>query len=334
MAVWIVRAGRYGEREEYAISNNVVVIGWDELPDISNINSREEMAAICQETYPDEKPKTLNNWAAQLWAFKGRIQNGDIIVLPLKTRSQIALGKVTGNYEYSESNVSGCKHFRRVDWIYTDLPRSTFDQDLLYSFGAFLTVCQIQRNNAEERIKEIISGKLVKKVSPQNVDETEGVTDLSEYARDQIRDYIGRKFRGHDLERLVNEILKAQGYSTYQSPPGSDGGVDIIAGRGSMGFEPPRLCVQVKSSDSPVDVTVLRELQGILKNFGAQQGLLVSWGGFKTSVISEARRLFFEIRLWDADNIVSALTENYDNLSDEIQAEIPLKQTWVLVLEE
>ena len=32
------------------------------------------------------------------------------------------------------------------------IPRSRFDQDLLFSFGAAMTVCQIKRNNAEERI--------------------------------------------------------------------------------------------------------------------------------------------------------------------------------------
>jgi restriction system protein len=92
--------------------------------------------------------------------------------------------------------------------------------------------------------------------------------------------------------------------------------------------------VQVNSSDSPIDVTILRELQGVMKNFGAQHGLLVSWGGFKSSVIAEAKRLFFEIRLWDAGDLVDALIENYEKLSEDIQAELPLKQTWILVLVE
>lgn len=43
-----------------------------------------------------------------------------------------------------------------------------------------------------------------------------------------------------------------------------------------MGFEAPRLCVQVKSGDDPVDVTVLRELRGVMKAYRAEQGLIVS----------------------------------------------------------
>ena len=46
-----------------------------------------------------------------------------------------------------------------MKWIKTDIPRARFDQDLLYTFGAFLTVCQIKRHNAEERIKAMLGGQ-------------------------------------------------------------------------------------------------------------------------------------------------------------------------------
>lgn len=63
---------------------------------------------------------------------------------------------------------------------------------------------------------------------------------------------------------------------------------------------------------------------------------ITNWvgGGFKNSVISEARRLFFESRLWEAGDLVRALLANYDRLSEDIRAEIPLKRLRVLVLEE
>jgi len=100
-----------------------------------------------------------------------------------------------------------------------------------------------------------------------------------------------------------------------------------------MGFDRPRLAVQVKSSDSPADVSVVRELQGVMPRFGADQGLVVSWGGFKDSVLREARQLFFAIRLWDAGDLVGAIQRNYQNLTPELQAELPLKQLWALVID-
>jgi restriction system protein len=93
------------------------------------------------------------------------------------------------------------------------------------------------------------------------------------------------------------------------------------------------MAIQVKSSDLPVDVGVLRELQGVMPAFGADRGLVISWGGFRDSVIREARRLFFSIRLWDAGDIVSALQDAYEQLPPELKAEVPLRRIWYLALD-
>ena len=337
VAVWLVRAGSRGELEQRALEQGLSIIGWPEMPDLSHVASREELRALIQRTYPNASVSKVSNSLGQLWAFRERMQDGDLVVLPSKSRAAIAIGRVTGPYQYRPDMPGGGTHVRPTKWLRTDIPRAAFGQDLLYSFGAFMTVCQITRNNAQQRIQAVLEGKPDQVVSrPKPPDDArdeseEESLDLETYARDQIMDHIGRSFRGHDLSRLVNDLLRAQGYRTQFSLPGPDGGVDIIAGAGPMGFDLPRLCVQVKSSDTPVDVGVLRELQGVMRNFGAQQGLLVSWGGFKNTVLEDSRRLFFEVRLWDAGDIISALLQHYDQLPEDIQAELPLKRIWVLV---
>ncbi len=40
-------------------------------------------------------------------------------------------------------------HWRTVKWLNTDVPRSNFDQDLPYSFGAFMTICKIKRKRVQ-----------------------------------------------------------------------------------------------------------------------------------------------------------------------------------------
>ena len=337
MAVWMVRAGRIGEREEFALENNVAVIGWDELPDLTPIQSKEQLKTLMLQTYSDAKPAMIWNYAGQVWAFKDSIQKGALVVLPLKTRSALAVGKVKGGYEYRAENPEGARHTRPVEWIRKDIPRTSFRQDLLYSLGAFMTVCQIQRNQAEQRIQVVLKGGTDPGPGPEPPVEGEnGQTpvNLEQYAADQIQGAIAGKFRGHELARLIGALLEAQGYQTLVSSPGPDGGIDIIAGREPMGFGPPRLCVQVKSSDQPVDVGVLHQLQGAMGNFGADQGLLVSWGGFKQTVRNEARQHFFKVRLWDAGDIVRVLIEQYDQLTKDIQAELPLKRIWIMVPEE
>ena len=78
----------------------------------------------------------------------------------------------------------------------------------------------------------------------------------------------------------------------------------------------------------------MRELKGSMKDVGAHQGLLVSWSGFKRTVVAERRRHFFEVRLWNADDLVAAVFEHYEQFPAELRAELPLRRVWTPVQEE
>lgn len=329
MSLWMVRAGKHGEQEQGALGNNVVTIGWNELPDLSHVKNREELAELYYQVHPTIKRAQAANEIGQVWRFAREIQKGDLVALPLKTQSAIAIGKVEGDYEYKEL-AENIKHIRRVAWLKT-LPRSAFAQDILYSLGAFMTVCQIERNDAENRVKKLLEGIQLPE-SDEEIEVAEAQTDIERYARDEIVKYLASKFTGHALARLVAAILHAQGYVTKVSPPGRDGGVDILAAPGPLGFAEPKLCVQVKSSE--VDVKVLRELRGVMSTRAAQHGLLVAWGGFTGSCQQEARDAFFSIRLWEQDDILDAVFAHYHQFDDELKAELPLKTIWALVREE
>ena len=81
------------------------------------------------------------------------IHVGEWVVLPFKTRPAVSFAEVTGAYEFEPKADDPCFHSRTVKWLTTDVPRSAFGQDLLYSFGAFMTICRIERNDAESRVK-------------------------------------------------------------------------------------------------------------------------------------------------------------------------------------
>jgi restriction system protein len=114
---------------------------------------------------------------------------------------------------------------------------------------------------------------------------------------------------------------------------GPDGGIDILAGAGAMGFDRPRICVQVKSGGVQNDAAI-RELEGVMSRMSADHGLFVSWDGFNTTALKGARDLFFKVRLWDDRKLIAQLLENYERMPDDLQAELPLKRIWVVVPEE
>ena len=341
--LYLSRAGRNGEDEEVALENNLAIIGFRAVPTLENAKDYKEVSKIVSAAYPDKKPRAIGNFAGQLWAFSLAMSEGDLVVLPRKLTSQIAIGRVSGPYKYMVINKE-YRHTRQVEWLRSDVPRTAFEQDILYSFGAFMTVCNITRNDALNRVKAVSEGKqdpgytltykTPKKPQVGEDEDTTEIPNLSQLAHDQIVAHIQSRYSGHALALLVGAVLEADGWVTKVSPAGADGGVDILAGRGSLGLDTPRLCVQVKSQNSPADVTIYRTLQGTMQTFKAEQGLLVCWGGFNKAVLSESKQAHFTVRLWDSSDLVEAIYRNYERLPAEIQAELPLKRTWMLVVEE
>ncbi|QYR52948.1 restriction endonuclease [Lysobacter soyae] len=341
--LYLTRAGKLGEDEELALDNDLSIIGFRDIPSLESCNDYDSVFKIVEAQMPGAKPRAIGNRAGQLWAFSVAMKEGDLVVMPRKLTSQIAIGRVAGSYSYREIN-GELRHLRPVKWIRPDAPRTAFEQDLLHSLGAFMTVCNISRNDAERRVESILSGKpdpglslsiaRTKITHPiaQPVD-TEENLDLAQVAHDQIVAHIQTRFAGHALANLVDAVLKADGWVTKVSPPGADGGVDVLGGRGPLGLDNPRLCVQVKSQNSPADVTVYRTLQGTMQIFKADQGLLVCWGGFNKAVLSEAKQGHFAVRLWDSRDLVEAIYRTYESLPAEIQADLPLKRAWMLVQE-
>jgi len=330
MSLWVVRAGKYGEQEQTALDNNLVTMAWNEFDDLSKIEKKEQLTEIYTKLYPDFNKYKIANQVGQVWRFAKEIKPGDMVALPLKTQSAIAIGTVTHGYHYKVIT-DDTKHLISVKWI-NILPRSAFPQDILYSLGAIMTIFKVTKHDAENRIKKLLAGTPLPQETEEQREEEE--IDIDRTAKDKIIKFIDSHFKGHDLARLVDAILKAQGYTTYFSPPGPDGGLDILAAGGPLGFDEPKICVQVKSSSSSIDVVVVRELQGVLQKVRATQGLLVSWGGFTNIALKEARDAYFSIRLWDQDKLLDHLFKYYDRFDDDLKAELPLKKVWALIEEE
>lgn len=340
MAIWLVRAGSHGEYEQKFIQEKRVYLTWSDLSaDLGQLPDREALLKLLEQTYPDAKQKARINNASQIWPFAKVMQKGDWVVLPLKTQPAIYIGEITGDYQNDPSATNPYFHWRSVKWIGEAIPRAHFSQDLLFSFGAFMTVCRIQRNNAEARLaamrtkgwKPETAAHIATTPAPDTaLDEGAATLDLEELARDQIAQVIAAKFKGHNLTRLIEAILKAQGYTTWRSPEGADGGADILAGSGPQGFASPRLCVEVKSEDGAIDRPTVDKLLGAMTKFNADQGLFVAWNGFKGNVQKELATQFFRLRLWTQKDVLEQLFDLYDRLDEDLRAELPLKRVWMV----
>lgn len=344
---WVVRAGRDGQQEQGNLDTGTATIGWS-VGDVAGAKSREDVRAEVDDAYPEDTPGQRANAAGQIWAFRSSIMPGDIVLMPSKLRpGYIYLGRCTGPYRYAVDEADPRRrHQIPVDWLEEPISKSAIKDDLLYSLNAIMTVFNPTRNNASERVLALYqtgtdpgSAKLVsggtQAPSREQSETTSEVSDPDptptvEAIRDRIRTHLVENFGDHKLTQLVADILEVLGYHCEVSPPGPDGGVDIIAGRGPLGLDSPTLIVEVKSEPSQIDVRVVRGLHSAMTQHRADQGLLVAWGGVTSAAAREFKRDRTSFRIWDSEEILNRLFETYDQLPAATRSRIPLKQAWVL----
>jgi restriction system protein len=116
------------------------------------------------------------------------------------------------------------------------------------------------------------------------------------------------------------------GYRTRISGAGPDGGIDIMAHKDELGFEPPIIKVQVKSTEGKVgdpDVSALYGKVGV-----GEHGLLVTLGTFTNQAVNFARSKS-NLRLIDGDDLVELILAHYEQFESRYKGLIRLKRVYV-----
>lgn len=63
---------------------------------------------------------------------------------------------------------------------------------------------------------------------------------------------------------------------------------------------------------------------------GADQGLLVAWGGLSRAARDALKHQHLRVRVWEAADVVEATLRCFDRLPEEIRTQMPLRRVWML----
>jgi restriction system protein len=322
--VWGIHAGRTGDADALFLKKNYVALGWSEMGDLSKLRpDREAFKAKVAKCWPDWKPAKIPNSAGQLFWFVHEMKVGDFVVYPSKRDRHVHIGQVEGNYKYDSNLEPGYPNLRAVKWL-RSLPRTHFKQGALYEIGSALSFFQV-KNYAEEFL-----AALEGKPTTAAVEADETVSAVTEEIEDTTRDFILKRLalelKGHPLAGFVAHLLEAMGYRTRVSAEGSDGGIDIVAHKDELGFEPPIIKVQVKSGEGSVGDPVVSALYG--KVGDNEFGLVVTLGTFTTPALNFARSKS-NLRLIDGTEFVDLVLEHYEQFDSRYKGLLPLKRVYV-----
>ena len=162
------------------------------------------------------------------------------------------------------------------------------------------------------------------------IDQDDTVAAVAENAQESTRDFViktlAQELKGHPFADFVGQLLQTMGYRTRVSPAGPDGGIDIVAHKDELGFEPPIIKVQVKSTEGSIGDPVVSALYG--KVVAGEFGLLVTLGTFTSQAISFAKSKS-NLRLIDGDELVDLVFLHYDQFDSSYKALLPLKRIFV-----
>jgi restriction system protein len=148
--------------------------------------------------------------------------------------------------------------------------------------------------------------------------------ESEEQAWAEISQYM-RAMNPYDFQDLVADLLRAMSYHvTWVSPPGKDGGLDILAWPDAIGTRLPRIKVQVKRQQQSVSVDGLRSFMALLGDDDV--GLFVCTGGFTRDAETEARtQEKRRVTLIDLKKLFDLWEDHYDKLTDQARRRLPLR---------
>lgn len=115
------------------------------------------------------------------------------------------------------------------------------------------------------------------------------------------------------------------GYQVRVSPPGPDGGIDVLAHKDAFGFEKPIIKVQVKHRKSTTGAPEIQQLLGA--NPISANSIFVSTGGFTQAAVSTAKH--DGVRLVDLSELVELILKWYEHLPSEKKLLLPLRKLYV-----
>ena len=110
---WIYAPGDNACMWDEFFKNGIMGIGWDEVTNLKDFASKEEIKEFMKKVY--DASYSYKNNAHCLWQFANEIKVGDVVFVKKGMHKIIGRGVVTSDYIYDSSRDT-YKHIRKVDW--------------------------------------------------------------------------------------------------------------------------------------------------------------------------------------------------------------------------
>ena len=157
-SVWLIRAGRSGERFDDCIEQGLASHGAEQVPDLRSFASRDDLKTRLRLLLPDSEHSdgSVSQHAAQLWRLRTDLRVDDLVVMPRKGVARVALGTITREYRYDPDADVEFRHAVEVDWAPDEVLRTALKQDLDDSMNRPPTLYEITNPDSAWRLQQVL----------------------------------------------------------------------------------------------------------------------------------------------------------------------------------
>ncbi|MGP4082722.1 AAA family ATPase [Pseudalkalibacillus sp. R45] len=202
---WVIAAGEGIMRWEDFHTNSHIAIGWKELGDLRQYESKADIMEALIEVYQFEgKP---HNDAHANYQFCYEMQVGDFVFVKRGNSQVIGYGKIVGEYKYDDTIQSDYRSTRQVEWSnvgewnFPGLPTKTLTELTMYE-------------DAVQKLLDLISEKHDYSATPSR---NSVVHERPIYETQQ---FLYEVFMTEDQAEDIKEALEYKKNIILQGPPG------------------------------------------------------------------------------------------------------------------
>ncbi len=323
---WVVRAGDDNELIGTFEEKGVVAIGWAAMGDLTDLKTRNDFKARYQEKLPTHSLHRMQANAGQIYRFAREIAIGDYVLTFDKATRELLIGNIASELKVRPDIVDpSYPYVRRVKWL-KRVSRDDFSPEARNSLGSIRTVFRVNAHLPEIHYLATGESALISEPDESSEETVSFYTEVKARADELIADTISQ-LDPYEFQDLVAGVLQAMGFRAPGGSRGRDRGVDIIAHPDALGFEKPRIKVQVKHRTGRAKGP---EMRSFIATLGQDEnGLFVSTGDFTADAKIEADKARVTVTLLNREQFIELMLEHYEDLDPAFQAQVPLRRVWV-----
>lgn len=209
---WLLAPGQRAVLWDTWYQRGIGTIGWNDMGDLNEYDSKEAIAEYVPEYYPDSGPAKV---ARMLWDFGHTMKPGDVVFAKLGLYKVCGWGIVKGDYEHDESE-EPFHNVRRIDWRESS--------EVTMPDGMQLPLQSLTRMTANRKFLSVMEAEFDDIPGLQNVDseakKIKPPASVSAAVYD-LKDAMADLFMPEDQVRLCTELLQRKKNIVLQGAPGT-----------------------------------------------------------------------------------------------------------------